>query len=406
MRPTPRRAPSRTTMLAEIRPETRYDRTAAMVTCGVLSLLFGVFSVLCIGLQLLGSFAMSPGWAIASMFFALVLGIPHIVVVLWLDRNEPEPWWLLLLAWGWGAVMATGLSVVVNEFFGGFAMLLFEDPVLSGQLTASISAPIIEEITKGAALVMIYLFFRSHFDNVLDGIVYGAMVGMGFAMVENYIYYMGPILEGAEGKQILWGSTILLRGIITGVGTHWCFTAITGAGFGLHRLMRRGCLRAAVPVIALLISIFAHFAWNTFAGLVIGQLIGDDLLSVIIGAPIAVVLLQIPFVIIIVVAAFISTWHEGVLIRRYLADEDPTVTDSDEVGRLFPPRRRLAHSLLLLMTFRLRDWWIFRRRARLLVRLAFERWHMDQEAKGKDDSQAGVHARKVRHLRRMIRAAR
>jgi len=398
--PTGRMA-SRTEMIARVNPVPRHERTAALISCGLLVALFGAFSALCIGLQFLVSFAIAPIWAIVSAIFAVALGLPHIAVILWLDRNEPEPWWLLLMAWTWGAVMATGLSIVGNGIFGLIAGGLVGDPELASQLTASLSAPPVEEITKGAALVVLYLFFRSHFDNVLDGIVYGAMVGMGFAMVENFIYYMGPIAEGADDAAIGWAMLVLLRGVITGIGTHWVFTAITGAGLGMHRVLRRGCLRLAVPPLALLVSIFAHFAWNTFTGLFIFAP-DDTLVTLFISIPLAVLAIQVPFLLLVVLVATLSSWHEGVLIRRYLRDERSNVVREGEIDRLFPPRRRFAHGALLLLRGRIGAWWHQRKRNRLLVQLAFERWHMEQEADDCEET-ASPHARQVMALRRRLR---
>lgn len=394
---------SRTDILARLPPVPRHERTAVMISCGLLVLLFGLFGVLCIGVQVVFSFALSPAWALASLIFAVALGLPHVGVILWLDRNEPEPWWLLIMAWAWGAILATGLSVVVNTLFGGLAQSVFGDPALSAQLTASLSAPLVEELTKGAALVVLYLFFRSHFDNVLDGIVYGAMVGMGFAMIENFIYYMGPILEGADDAAVGWASLVVLRGVITGVGTHWCFTAITGAGFGLHRVMRRGWLRTIVPVLGLSFAIFAHFAWNTFTALFI--VFPDDvLLTFFVSIPLAVIVIQVPFVLIVLTVATLSSWHEGVLIQRYLHNERQGVVHRGELARLFPPRRRLAHAALLLLQGRVGRWWRFRRRNRLLVQLAFELWHLDKEDVEDGEEHASTHARRVVDLRRRLRA--
>jgi RsiW-degrading membrane proteinase PrsW (M82 family) len=401
----PRRSASRTEVLATRQALPRHERTAALISCSVIILLFGTFSALCIGFEVLFSFALHPLWSVASLFFAVVLGLPHIAVVLWLDRNEPEPWWLLLLAWAWGAVMATGLSVVVNGVFEGVALGISGDEAIASQLAASVSAPIFEEITKGAAIVAIYLFFRSHFDNVLDGIVYGAMVGMGFAMVENFIYYQGPIVAEVPDAGAQWASLVIARGVLTGVGTHWCFTAITGAGLGIYRVLRSGWLRALVPPAALALSIFAHFGWNTFTQLFIFAP-DDGLTTLFVSIPLAVIVLQTPFIVLVLLVATVSGWHEGVLIRRYLKDEPRSVLLDGELHRLYPSRRRLGYALGLLFRGRFSQWLVARRRHRLLIQLAFERWHLDQEARVRDDDQASDHARKVMALRRKLREIR
>ena len=75
-----------------------------------------------------------------------------------------------------------------------------------------------------------------------------------------------------------------------------------------------------------------------------------------------------------------------------------------EIDRLVPARRRLAHALVLLSRGQGREWARVRRRNRLLIQLAFERWHMDREELAGLEVQAGVHARRVTELRKRIRA--
>ena len=51
-------------------------------------------------------------------------------------------------------------------------------------INASIIAPIIEEFTKGVGL----FFFVKVIDEKEDGIIYGAISGLGFATIENLLY--------------------------------------------------------------------------------------------------------------------------------------------------------------------------------------------------------------------------
>jgi protease PrsW len=396
--------PTRTTALARLAPPDRTGRLALSISCGLLTALLGIVAAVCAGLSLLAPLILHPGWALVSAVLAVGLGLPYIATILWVDRNEQEPWWLLLTAWAWGAVMATGLSMLVNTTFGAVALGVVGDAALAGQLTASLSAPVIEEITKGAALAVLYLFFRHHFDNVLDGLVYGAMVGMGFAMVENFVYYMSPFMSTSPTATQDWVQLVLLRGVITAFGTHWCFTALTGAGFGLFRVLRHGALRWLVLPAALGVSMFAHFAWNTFTGFFI--VVPESLLlTYAVSIPLAVVVLQLPFVAILGITTLLTLRHEGVLIRRYLGEERKGIVLPGEIERLVPARRRLFHALALLGRGRLGDWWRRRRRDRLLITLAFERWHMDKEEEAGHADEAGLHARRVVEIRRRLRAS-
>ena len=84
------------------------------------------------------------------------------------------------------------------------------------------------------ALVAIFVFWRSEIDSPLDGIIYGAMVGMGFAMVENVYYFVANVQRwrGIEA----WGVNIILRAIVFGLN-HALFSSFAGLGIAIARLI-------------------------------------------------------------------------------------------------------------------------------------------------------------------------
>ena len=57
-------------------------------------------------------------------------------------------------------------------------------------------APIVEEALKAAILVRFYLARKDEFDGVVDGVIYAAMVGLGFAFAENVDYYGRAFQQG------------------------------------------------------------------------------------------------------------------------------------------------------------------------------------------------------------------
>jgi hypothetical protein len=134
---------------------------------------------------------------------------------------------------------------------------------LASTIDSSVSAPVIEEIVKGVAVFLIFLVFRAEFDDVLDGIVYGAMVGLGFAMTENVLYFLSAYSTGGLAD---WGMVVFLRSIVFGLN-HALYTSITGAGLGLARYYRGATRRVVVPVLALLLAISLHGIHNLFAQL-------------------------------------------------------------------------------------------------------------------------------------------
>lgn len=385
--------PHRTAMLADLGPADRQGRRALGFSCFIILMLLFGWGVICAGLIVSIEFSERPATALFGMSAATLLALPYLAVILWLDRNEPEPPWLLATAFAWGAVGATALSMLGNGIIGGCFVGLLGDGALARQATVSLSAPFVEELAKGIALLAIYVLFRNHFDNVLDGIVYGALVGLGFAVFENFTYYMKP--DQFAGTLV----SIWMRGIVSAPGTHICFTAITGAFVGFFRVRREGVARWGLLVLGVMLAMFAHFCWNTLTMFFTrGSLLAD----MTIGVPLAVVFLQVPFLSMVAVTAALALRHERGIIETYLSSEVPPVLHPNELKWLVPARRRTLRGLQLLVGGKLSEAWLTRRRNRKLVQLAFEKWHMDREATlGTTDAQD--HALVVRELRRSLK---
>ncbi|MFW6053900.1 MAG: PrsW family intramembrane metalloprotease [Persicimonas sp.] len=374
--------------MAALKPTDGTGKKIALFGCGCLLLIATVIALLLVGAETIYLFSQKPLLSVVSVVLALVVCVPYAAVFLWIDRNEKEPFYLLAASFFWGAVLAIAASGLVNSLFGGIAGSVLGDPQAAHQLTASISAPIIEEVTKGMALLVIFIGFARHFDNVLDGVVYGAFVGLGFATVENFHYYVqNPDITSAF-------VLFIVRGIIASIGSHACYTALTGAGLGMFRVMRGGALRWLLPPLGLAMAMFAHFAWNTFAG-VIAEMTGVG----IFGVALSVLILSTPFVLLVVVTIFLSLRHETKLIRKYLQEESDSVVDAEDIDLLVPARRRLWRSLELAFSGQIKDWWELRRRSQRLVELAFEKWHMDQELEKGSQQRAQKHARRITELR-------
>lgn len=334
----------------------------------MVAFLFGVF---CVGLESLAMTVSSPAHFLLAAVLATAFTVPYGALLLFVDRNEREPWWLLLLTFLWGAVVATSVSAIFNTVAGaGFSAVM--PPMLADQLTASFSAPPVEEGTKALALVVVLVAFRHHFDNVLDGMLYGALVGLGFAWFENISYYMMVSDgEGALGMVKL----AYIRGFLNGIASHAAWTSLTGLGLGLWRVMRSGWLRWFVPPLFLALAMFAHFAWNSFAGLIIGLSTTTELASLVIGAPLAVLVLQAPFVFLLLIVVFFALRHEDELIHRYLEDEPDDIWPAPLRGRLVPARVRAWSGTMRLVQEGPGMWWHRRRQERLLIQLAFAKWH-------------------------------
>ena len=160
-------------------------------------------------------------FAIAATVAMLPLPL-YIGAVLWLDRFEPEPRHMLAIAFLWGASVAVVVSGVVNGVM---------DAAVGQGWTSMASAPFVEEALKAAILLRFYRARRDEFDGAVDGVIYAAMVGLGFAFAENVDYY-GRALQagGTAGLALLF----TLRGMIAPF-SHPLFTSMTGLGLGIAR---------------------------------------------------------------------------------------------------------------------------------------------------------------------------
>ncbi len=229
----------------------------------------------------------------------------YVSLALWLDRYEPEPPGLLLAAFVWGAVVAVFFSYLVNT---GNAVLAYsatgskQTALLFG---AIVSAPVVEEIAKALALLILVFWKREEFEGVVDGVVYGSMVALGFAMTENFQYYGKALAEGGAFDLTV---TFALRGVLSPF-SHPLFTAFTGIGLGLARQSDRLEARLLAPPAGLACAMILHALWNGTASLHVGAW-AATLFLVMLPAGLGV----------LGVVAF-SLRHEGDLLRAHLQPE-------------------------------------------------------------------------------------
>lgn len=200
---------------------------------------------------------------LVSLFFGFVPMFLFAAFVYWLDRYEKEPKALLGAAFFWGVVIAAGGAFILNTAFG-IGIYIFTGSYGAADVgTTSVIAPIVEEILKGMAVVIVFLIFRSEFDSILDGIIYGGIVGLGFAATENtiYIYRNGYLESGWDGLFLLAFIRVILVGWM-----HAFFTAFTGIGLAVSRINKNMLIKVIAPLAGISMAITLHAFHNTFGG--------------------------------------------------------------------------------------------------------------------------------------------
>jgi RsiW-degrading membrane proteinase PrsW (M82 family) len=305
---------------------------------------------------------------------AAVMPVPtFVLVVLSLDRYEREPWQVLLAAFLWGALVATLFSAIANDVSNAIISVFVGDAI-GDFVTASFVAPVVEETAKGLALLVLLVVLRSEFDDLLDGIVYGSMVGIGFAMTENILYF-GRIYQedGLAGLGVLF----YIRVILGGFG-HALYTGTTGAALGYAREVRSTGVRLFVPPFGWLMAVIQHSAWNLIAGAIVPAALPDlnPLLLLLVVMPLFSFILSGPGLVSLIILATFAWRREARVIRLYLAEEVANGTLTPDEYAALPSQQ--ARMRLELAAFRrgIGRWLAMRAFHQAATELAFRKWHV------------------------------
>jgi RsiW-degrading membrane proteinase PrsW (M82 family) len=287
----------------------------------------------------------------ALVGIGILQAIIYLLFIRAIDLYEREPLRYVVPVFIWGFAVATTISLVFNSI----ASVTF-DAVVSKEvasfLTAVFVAPVVEECTKGSALLIIfvvaYLASRRRrlieFAGVMDGIVYGAAVGFGFALAEDILYGMQ---YGAE--------TFLVRRIFGGFA-HAAFTSLTGIGIGLIPFVHNRVLKAVPPLLGLLGAILLHATFN--------------FLATVFGAVAYLFMFLVVLAYLIVILVWLTIERRA--IRGELSEEVAEGLISPEEYAILPTFfRRTAYYLRLILTGHLSAWSRARRVHSAAVDLAF-----------------------------------
>jgi RsiW-degrading membrane proteinase PrsW (M82 family) len=322
-------------------------RTAPPLRKSRLSILADAALLAVIAIAILIHLGLLAGMAadVMSVFFralamSTVLSIVPLAVLWFLDRRERETPWLFAACFLWGGCIATALVLPFNmAFFQVVDRWVALNPVVTEILgpeattliAAPLSAPIAEELAKAAGVVLIFWLLHDEFDNMRDGFVYGALVGMGFNWFEAALYVaQGYVTDGVAPYELQLG----VRYALFGLGGHAMFSGLFGLFLGLAVQTQRRWLKVIAPVTGLVLAVAAHM-WNNvlplFAALAAaaaGQPPGAQpgleeavaqagFLEIFASASIFQLTIFLPFLLI----AGVALWRSGVWERRVIREE-------------------------------------------------------------------------------------
>jgi RsiW-degrading membrane proteinase PrsW (M82 family) len=182
---------------------------------------------------------------LTSVFAGFLPMVCWAVLVWWFDRYEKEPVRLLLIS---------GIAELILALFSGY-----KGDVASTGLTIlnlGVMAPAVEEGMKFLGLLGVFWIAQREIDGPLDGIIYGAMVGFGFAATENFLYF----LTSQTMAELL--LLIFLRAMLFGT-MHAMFTSFSGLGLAFAKYARPGWKAPMWAAGGYFVAVLFHGLFNT-----------------------------------------------------------------------------------------------------------------------------------------------
>lgn len=347
--------------------------------------------------------------------YAVIQTVVFLLLVRFLDLYEHEPFTVLSLMALWGAVGATALSAIGNGIVSGSL-----SPKVDVVFGNAISAPAVEELAKGLALVGAFVastwahrrFGVMRFGGLTDGLVYGAAVGLGFAFTEDIHFLMiSAAREGLDEGLLVFVSRRDFFGM--GMLRHAIYTASLGAGIGLATWARGPLARAGFAVAGFALAITLHAVNNglvqlilverhgldeTAAALAAGQL-PPPMQSTAQGA--GVLVAGVEYVVGLAFVVGVAWWLrvQRQIIRRELVEEvDLGLIDARDVELVPTYGRRIAWYWQLFRVGEIERLRVTRRLHIELARLALAKWRTGKGSGGAVEELA-VGRQKVANLK-------
>lgn len=200
--------------------------------------------------------AVNPAGTVTGFVLSSAAMAGVLLCYLWLDRWEPEPPRLLVLAFLWGASVAVVLSVAFEHLLSMSLAGAGEGAHKPSLVTAAVGAPLVEEAAKGLfLLVMMTGRRRIELNTLTDCLVYAGFTAAGFAWLENIFYIAG-------GESLTNSLTIAGLRLVIGPFAHPLFTTMSGIGvyFAMQQrsvVAKLGCLLAGYAA-----AVVMHGLWN------------------------------------------------------------------------------------------------------------------------------------------------
>jgi RsiW-degrading membrane proteinase PrsW (M82 family) len=313
---------------------------------------------------------------LAAIALAIVPSLVYLAVLNAIDRYEKEPWTILLACLGIGAVVAPAITIAILVLLGRPAAL---PPAFAPGPQADALVPIVETLVCGVLLLVLVRTVRNEFDDVLDGVIYGAALGAGFGAAESFLYALG-------GTGTLDPETIALL-VIAGLN-HAFYLAVFGAIVGWAQQLPRG-QAWTVTILGLATATLLHAFHDTLPNIMANVLGARDATAGVATRILAEAVNWLG-ILTLVIVVFASWRREGRILRVELADEVRSgVVPEVDYTSILSARARLAREWRLLRGDGMGAVRRLRRRYALEGELAFHKWRMANRQRRKPPAERG-----------------
>jgi RsiW-degrading membrane proteinase PrsW (M82 family) len=205
-------------------------------------------------LALLSHYQLSAINLIPALIFTGCFAVPIAVLTLFFEMNTTE---------NVSVVFVSKLVLVGGALSFLLTFALFDYFPILEKLYGAASAGFIEEIAKFAAVLILgRKLIKSRHPFILNGILYGAAVGTGFAGFESAGYALRAGLESNSFKEL--NDLIIMRGMLSPF-MHITWTAIAAGAFWMVYAKTQDVFKSIFSgkfLSFLAISVGIHFLWN------------------------------------------------------------------------------------------------------------------------------------------------
>jgi RsiW-degrading membrane proteinase PrsW (M82 family) len=312
-----------------------------------------VFAVLFVAaLPALGRYYFqAPLQMLAALPVMVLVYVPSLLILWYLDRREREP-----------KLFFFGAILLVVFFLGPVTSQMLKYSTAMGLPTVRIVG-FIEDFWKVVPLLLLIVFARASVNGVRDGLIYGALGGFGFSVLEGAAYF-AMVFYPKDG----WASfyNTYTRGNFLFTDQHIIWSAVVGAGLGYWVVSKRPVLRWLAPLGAFALVVGTHFLQDGVIGKTLaisGAIVGSPILSALgidvntlaqgsvpstflawLGGTISLLVLDLACLIVLWLVIRRSGDTERRIIRERLTDEDSAVVTSEELaGAQAETRWHLRH---------------------------------------------------------------